>query len=324
MAASADGVVRRRAVRSPAPAPVLPVGVSDAYVTSRDTPLTTPAPGVLANDTPNNAPIVSYGASTAAEQPTLGIPTPTLRGGTIVLNANGSFTYNPANAFVGADELKYVLTNAAGSSTATVTITVLPPPPTAANDTFNATRNTTLNISAPGVLSNDTLQGATIASYGASGTEQTTPGTNTPTASNGLIRLNADGSFGYAPPSNFTGSDVFRYVVANAGGNASAMVTINVQPAGPDFTVASPGFFFTFTGVAGQNPVLTLTRGRTYTFKINTSFIHPFRILGAPEGSVTNNDISSGTITFVVPMAAQNYSYDCSIHQFGNRINTVP
>jgi len=320
-----DGAVRRRAVRSPGPPALLPVGVNDAFATSRDTALTTPAPGVLGNDTLNNATITSYGASSGTEQTTLGSPAATFRGGTVTLSANGSFTYTPPNAFVGSDELKYVLTNAAGNFTATVTITVLPPPPTAAADSFAATQNTTLSVPAPGVLSNDTLQGASITSYGQNGTEQTTLGASTPTTQQGTVRLNADGGFVYDPPSaNFTGSDVFRYLVANAGGNATAVVTINVQPSGPDFTVTSPGFFFQFGTVPGQNPVLTLKRGRTYTFRVNSSFIHPFRILDAPEGSVTNNDISIGTVTFVVPLTAASYRYDCSIHQFGNVINTIP
>jgi hypothetical protein len=69
---------------------------------------------------------------------------------------------------------------------------------------------------------------------------------------------------------------------------------------------------------------LTLTRGRTYTFEVNTDSIHPFEITGAPAGSVTNNNISDGTLIFKVPTAATNYAYDCSIHRFGNTIVTVP
>jgi hypothetical protein len=66
-----------------------------------------------------------------------------------------------------------------------------------------------------------------------------------------------------------------------------------------------------------------LQRGRTYTFAINTGASHPFRIDGAPPGSVNPNNISSGTITFVVPTNAASYSYVCSVHFFGGVINTV-
>jgi hypothetical protein len=94
-----------------------------------------------------------------------------------------------------------------------------------------------------------------------------------------------------------------------------------------DFSVTAPGFFYSFSsnGVAlpGQNPTLTLVRGKTYTFAVNTGSSHPLRIDGAPAGSVTNNNTFSGTLTFVVPTNAASYTYVCSIHFFGGVINTV-
>ncbi|HYM62966.1 MAG TPA: hypothetical protein VEZ11_18915, partial [Thermoanaerobaculia bacterium] len=90
------------------------------------------------------------------------------------------------------------------------------------------------------------------------------------------------------------------------------------------FSVTSPGFFYSISGLSGENPVITLQRGKTYMFQINTDSIHPFEILGAPAGSVINNNISRGTITFNVPNTAASYQYICSIHGFGNTINTTP
>jgi plastocyanin len=71
------------------------------------------------------------------------------------------------------------------------------------------------------------------------------------------------------------------------------------------------------------SPPLTLVRGRTYTFEIDACSCHPFEILGAPAGSVSNNNISTGTITFNVPLDAGNYSYVCSFHFFGDTITTI-
>jgi hypothetical protein len=87
-----------------------------------------------------------------------------------------------------------------------------------------------------------------------------------------------------------------------------------------DFTIASPGFFYTVNG-QGSNPTITLIRGKTYTFNIQASSFHPFLI---NSKGVQNNDISSGTITFAVPNMASNYTYICSIHGFGGNILTVP
>ena len=86
-----------------------------------------------------------------------------------------------------------------------------------------------------------------------------------------------------------------------------------------DFNVTSPGFFYAVNGNQ-PNPTLTLVRGRTYTFAVNSSSIHPFEILSA---GVVNNNISQGTITYTVPNIASNYTYICSIHFFGGQIVTV-
>jgi uncharacterized protein YodC (DUF2158 family) len=105
-------------------ADAMPVAVDDSYTTTLNTPLAQAAPGVLANDTLNGAAIVSYGATTGAEQTTIGAATPTSAGGSITLNADGSFNYTPPTGFKGDDTFKYVIQNAAGSSTATVTLSV--------------------------------------------------------------------------------------------------------------------------------------------------------------------------------------------------------
>jgi hypothetical protein len=312
---------RRRAVRN---LTARPIAAADSYTVGQAATLTIGAPGVLGNDTLNGATIQSYGATTGAEQTTLGSVTPTAQNGTIALNAGGSFTYDPASSFAGTDTFEYVLTNASGSSTATVTLTVVPLL-VALPDTYSTPRNMLLSVPAPGVLANDILSGGSIASYGApTGSEQTSIGSPTPTLQGGTVTLSANGDFTYNPLSGFTGSDTFKYVIQNAAGSSTAAVTIGVQaPAGGEFSVTSPGFFYSFAGLSGQNPQLTLVRGGTYTFKISTDSIHPFEILNAPPGSVINNNISSGTITFNVPAAAANYRYHCSIHNFGNTIITV-
>ena len=86
-----------------------------------------------------------------------------------------------------------------------------------------------------------------------------------------------------------------------------------------DFSVTSPGFSYTINGMPNQ-PTLTLVRGRTYTFDVATSSNHPFRINGA--AGVSNNNISSGTITFTVPNDPVNYVYECSFHHFSGTIIT--
>src|SRR5258705_10849171 len=95
---------------------------------------------------------------------------------------------------------------------------------------------------------------------------------------------------------------------ARLAGICSLIGGATVAPAA-DFVVTSPGFFYQIMNLS-PNPTLTLVRGRTYTFQVSTASIHPFEILSA---GVVNNNISSGTITYTVPMAVSNYNYICSI-----------
>ena len=81
---------------------------------------------------------------------------------------------------------------------------------------------------------------------------------------------------------------------------------------GADFTVTTPNSQFSFQINGVNSPTLTLVRGRTYTFEIATTpGFHPFRIRSS---GVLNNNISSGTITYTVPLDAANYTYDCTLH----------
>src|SRR5262249_9737707 len=101
-----------------------PFAKDDSYSTPFNTPLSIAAPGVLANDLTPHATIVSYGATTGAEQTTIGAATPTSAGGSVSLNANGSFSYTPPTGFAGDDTWKYVIRNGVATSTATVDIGV--------------------------------------------------------------------------------------------------------------------------------------------------------------------------------------------------------
>ncbi|HEX5219290.1 MAG TPA: hypothetical protein VFZ59_06955 [Verrucomicrobiae bacterium] len=98
-----------------------------------------------------------------------------------------------------------------------------------------------------------------------------------------------------------------------------------------DFAVTSPGFYFSFNGTNAVNsfPTLTLVRGRSYTFALNTTAgFHPFAIgtsvFGpAPAGVSGNNNNTSGTITFAVPANAANCVYYCGQHGFTMTGNIV-
>lgn len=114
-----------------------------------------------------------------------------------------------------------------------------PTPPIAVNDAFSALGNATLNQSAAnGVLTNDTVNGATISAFDAVGSQ------------GGAIVLNADGSFTYTPVFGFVGAETFTYTLSNADGDSTATVTLtstgrgffvnNSVPDGGDGSQADP------------------------------------------------------------------------------------
>jgi len=84
-----------------------------------------------------------------------------------------------------------------------------------------------------------------------------------------------------------------------------------------NYTFSGPGF----TG-AESDPTITLVRGQEYKF-INNMGAHPFRIQSTPNGStgtayndgVTNNDVSSGTLTWDVQFDTPDILwYQCTAH----------
>ena len=333
-----SAATRRRAVRHPGRVLVeAPLAAADSYSLTEGTTLTIAAPGVLANDTLHAAAIASCGPATGVELTALGGTFQTAHGGSLTLAAAGGFTYTPAPAFRGTDTFKYVIGNAGGSSSATVTLVVRAADPAAVDDSYATAPDSALSVPAPGVLTNDTLGGGRIVSFGAStGNEQTSLTAGTATVRGGTIALRSDGSFTYTTPPGyddgygggrpFLGTDNFRYTIRTDSATITANVAIDVDMRGSqtDFVVTTPGHFYAISGLSGENPVLELTRGRTYSFRISVASVHPFAILDAPPGSVTNNNITEGTLTFAVPPGAGSYRYRCTTHEFGNAIQTVP
>jgi hypothetical protein len=99
-------------------------------------------------------------------------------------------------------------------------------------------------------------------------------------------------------------------------GAARAEVTDYVVTAKPDMTA------YLLNG--SENPALTLTRGHTYRFMINSGANHPFfieTVQGTGTGNSYDDGVSlsegrtSGVLTFTVPASGpSNLFYQCSVH----------
>ena len=99
----------------------------------------------------------------------------------------------------------------------------------ATNDFYVAQEGSAFTMPAPGVLANDI------------GSNLTATLVNGP--ANGILALNADGSFTYTPTNNFTGMDGFTYQAGSSSGSGLATVDIMVVAPGELFydNFARPG-----------------------------------------------------------------------------------
>jgi hypothetical protein len=186
-----------------------PVASNDAYSIPHDQTLVVAASGVLANDTdaehdPLTASLV---AGTGPQH------------GTLTLNADGSFRYVPQAHWAGTDGFQYVANDGiANSNAAYAQLTVTNSPPTAVNDSYGVTPNSSMNVSAAnGVLANDSNpDGDPLTVTLVMGVQH------------GSLTLHTDGSFSYTPSANYTGTDSFVYQETDGISTSSASVTIYV------------------------------------------------------------------------------------------------
>ena len=168
----------------------------------KNTTLNISVPGVLANDSdPNLDPLTASLVTSPGK-------------GTVSLAPNGQFIYTPEPDFTGTDVFRYEVSDGQGGfAQANVSIfvdTTSTTPAMAWDDSFSATENVSLAISAPGVLSNDDdLDGTFTTTPTVDGKPVVSPSDGT------LVELKPNGSFIYTPDTGFTGKDSFIYRVTD-------------------------------------------------------------------------------------------------------------
>lgn len=194
------------------------------------TPVNTPLAGgnVLSNDYGLPAPVViSFGATANAAATPAGNAGSSDNGGAVILNADGTFTYNPPAGFSGKDQFRYIAGNGnLPDNDAIVTISV-GAAPLATTDSYNVVGNVSIAPNAAaGFLANDTGGGLLITSVNGSAANI---GAAVVTGGGGNLTANADGSFTYNPAPGYTGSDSFTYTIDNGFSSPSTgTVTLNV------------------------------------------------------------------------------------------------
>ncbi len=224
-----------------------PVAVADTGSTDEDTPLSVDAAsGVLDNDTD-----VDGDALTVSEVNGLtagvGAAIAGDNGGTFVLAADGSYTFDPGTAFndlavgdVRTTSITYTVDDGnGGTDTATLTVTVIGrnDPVVAVNDVNATTENASLTVdAASGVLDNDTdVDGDTLTVSEIDGIPANVGAGVTGTAG-GTFTLQPDGSYTFDPGTAFdnltageTRTTSVTYTVSDGNGSTdTATLTVTV------------------------------------------------------------------------------------------------
>ncbi len=129
--------------------------------------------------------------------------------------------FAPSTDFAGTSTFTYVAVDNEGgqdasAATATLTVNNLNDAPVANNDTASTPEDTAVDID---VLLNDTDADGDALSV-----------TGTPSALNGTVTINVDGTLNYDPAGDFTGSDTITYQVTDGTETRTATVKVTVTP----------------------------------------------------------------------------------------------
>jgi len=188
-----------------------PTAVNDATTTPLNTPVDIT---VLSNDIAGSTPI-DVTKVTLGSQPASSV-------GAFIVNATtGVVTFTPALNYAGPATISYSIKDANGlTSTATISVTVLPKGPTAVNDATTTPLNTPVDIT---VLSND-IAGSTPIDV----TSVTLLSSTQSPASSGSFTVNhTTGVVTFTPASGFTGTATINYTIKD-GNNLTSTATISV------------------------------------------------------------------------------------------------
>jgi len=230
----------------------------------------------------------------------------TAAGATVVLLANGNFTYTPATNFVGTDSFHYVLLDSEeNADVGTVTLTVQQnQAPNTQDDEAEGDEDTVItgNVLADNGNGPDTdAENDTLAVQAASFT----------TSNGGNVVLLANGDFTYTPAANFNGTDSFEYTVLDGhGGSTEGTVQVTVSPVNDLPSLTNNGASF------DQDTTLTITAAMLTASDVESSAASlTFTLDSAPShGAVKRNgvtlvvndsfsaqDVANGLVTYVPP-----------------------
>uniref|UniRef100_A5WEM5 Putative outer membrane adhesin like protein n=1 Tax=Psychrobacter sp. (strain PRwf-1) TaxID=349106 RepID=A5WEM5_PSYWF len=137
--------------------------------------------------------------------------------GSVVVNADGSYSYTPNKDFFGTDSFTYTISDGKGgviTQKASVTVQGVNDAPVSTNTAIKAVEDT----AATGKLSPATDVDGDKLTYALADK-----------AANGTVVVNADGSYKYTPKANFNGKDSFTYTITDGTDTITKTATVTVH-----------------------------------------------------------------------------------------------
>ncbi|MBD9387908.1 tandem-95 repeat protein [Agrobacterium sp. AGB01] len=218
--------------------------------------------------------------------------------GSVIINADGSYTYTPNANFNGTDSFTYTVSDGDATNTYTVSVTVsaVNDAPIGRDDLVSVNENAIYNGRLPTATDPD---GDTVF-YGL-GSQ----------ANNGFVTINPDGTYTYTPNENFNGTDTFTYTVSDGQLERTYTVTVlvntpNEPPVSSDTSISvTEG-----TVISGNLPAATDPEGQPITYGLGS---------GPQHGTVTIN--ADGTYSYT-PASGYNGA-DSFTFTISDGVNTV-
>lgn len=248
------------------PGEELPVAVNDRFTTSENTSLR--ISGLLDNDT-------VYGYARISS-----VDAESLKGGAVIDNRDGTYTYTPPSDFRGEDSFGYQMcddSSPQNCSKATVTVEVTGAPLKAVDDDYKAEEDMVLTIS--NHLDNDDFPvNAVVSNLGNEGTR-------------GNAELQNDGTIRYTPAKSFVGEDRFTYTICNYQESttcSSGTITVSVIDEGSPVAVS-------------DEVVMSFGAARlTISSMLNNDTVVDDAIVTSVEATGTGNVVlnEDGTVTY--------------------------
>ena len=203
-----------------------PIAQDDNFITNLNTPLSIAPAGVLANDNDADSDPLTVIAFDAVST----------NGGTVVVNADGSFDYTPAVGFTGVDNFTYTISDGnGGSATASVSIDVqagVNSPPVIIDITLSTIINLDLNLSSSDFLSafsdadGDPLNQIQILSLPTDGSLLLS---GVPVTIGQFIPLSDLDNLVFSPDAGFTGSISFQWTTDDGKDPATSPAQVNIN-----------------------------------------------------------------------------------------------